>query len=90
MTKCMFLISNFFVHFSKCQCVYYILGYNKHRKVSEGLPPFISLLSQNDAAESESACNNVFEIIHEESEKVQNNKFGSRAPQGETKKSIQM
>jgi len=63
-----------------------ISGYNKHRKVSEGLPPFISLLSQNDAAESESACNNVFEIIHEESEKVQNNKFGSRAPQGSTRR----
>lgn len=49
-------------------------GYSRNRKVSEGLPPFLSMLSQNDT-ETE-AVGNTFEIIEEESWKGENKIYG--------------
>jgi len=48
--------------------------FNRNRKVSEGLPPFISLLSQNDAESDPS--NQSFQIIEEESWRGQNKIYG--------------
>ena len=51
-----------------------VIDFNRNRKVSEGLPPFISLLSQNDAEADPS--NQSFQIIEEESWRGQNKIYG--------------
>ena len=58
---------------------YDCVGFNRNRKVSEGLPPFISLLSQNDAGDPDNS--NTFEIIEEESWKGQSKIYGPSGQQ---------
>ena len=48
--------------------------------MSEGLPPFLSMLSQNDAETETSG--NTFEVIEEESWKGENKIYGPRGPPG--------
>lgn len=48
--------------------------------MSEGLPPFLSMLSQNDA-ETE-AAGNMFEVIEEESWRGENKLYGPHGPPG--------